>query len=225
MNLYLSAGGGLSSDSPSSDAHDEYVSDPARPVPYYPRPITADSWAEWQIADQRFVDGRPDVLTYETEPLGSDITLAGDPVANLFAATSGSDSDWVVKLIDVFPETEPDARLKGYELMIAGEVMRGRYAQSFEKPGPLVPGKVTAYAVHLRDRDHTFKAGHRIMVQIQSSWFPLIDRNPQRYVPSIYAAGEADFRPATQTVYRSARYPSHLTLPVATRPAEPWTPQ
>jgi hypothetical protein len=223
-NLYLSAGGGLSFEPPSTEAHDEYVSDPARPVPYYPRPITGDGWAEWQIADQRFVDGRPDVLTYESEPLKSDITLSGDPVAHLFAATSGSDSDWVVKLIDVLPETEPDARLRGYQLMVAGEVMRGRYAKSFEKPEPLVPGAVTAYRIHLRDRDHTFKAGHRIMVQIQSTWFPVIDRNPQRYVPSIYEATEADFRPATQSVYRSARYPSHLTLPVATQPAESWHP-
>lgn len=214
MNLYLSARRGLSPDPPASDAHDVYVSDPASPVPYYPRPITADTWAEWQIADQRFVDGRPDVLTYESEALKSDLTLSGDPIAHLYAATSGSDSDWVVKLIDVYPESEPDAQLRGYELMIAGEVFRGRYVKSFQKPEPLVPGQVTAYAIHLRDRDHTFKTGHRIMVQIQSSWFPLIDRNPQRYVPNIYEAAAADFRPATQSVYRSVRYPSHLTLPI-----------
>ena len=224
MNLYLRAGRGLSLEAPTSDAHDEWVSDPASPVPYYPRPITEDTWPEWQIADQRFVDGRPDVLTYETEALTSDVTLAGDPVAHLYAATSGSDSDWIVRLIDVFPQSEPDQRLRGYELMIAGEVFRGRYLKSFAKPEPLVPGKVMAYAIHLRDRDHTFKAGHRIMVQIQSTWFPLIDRNPQRYVPNIYQATQADFRPATQSVYRSLRYPSHLTLPIATAPLRAWPP-
>jgi uncharacterized protein len=224
--LYLRADGALSFDPPpgsDSGGHDDYTSDPAKPVPYYPRPITDDDWPTWEVADQRFVDGRPDVLTYESEPLKEDITVSGDPVAHLFAATSGSDSDWVVKLIDVYPENyEPDPRMRGFELMLAGEVLRGRYRTSFEKPQALVPGEVTAYAIKLRDRNHTFKAGHRIMLQIQSTWFPVIDRNPQRYVPSIYEAVQADFRAATQSVYRSAQYPSHLTLPVNTRPAEPW---
>jgi uncharacterized protein len=226
--LYLRANGVLSFDPPSgsdSGEHDDYVSDPAKPVPYYPRPITDDDWPTWEVADQRFVDGRPDVLTYESEPLKEDLTVSGDPVAHLFAATSGSDSDWVVKLIDVYPENyEPDPGMRGFELMLAGEVLRGRYRTSFEKPQALVPGEVTAYAIKLRDRNHTFKAGHRIMVQIQSTWFPVIDRNPQRYVPSIYEAVQADFRPATQSVYRSARYPSHLALPVNPRPAERWSP-
>jgi uncharacterized protein len=202
--------------------HDDYVSDPARPVPYFPRPITDDDWAEWQVADQRFVDGRPDVLTYETEPLKEDITVSGDPVAHLYAATSGSDSDWVVKLIDVYPEDyAQDPTMKGFQLMIAGEVFRARYRNSFEKPEALVPGEVTAYGIGLRDRDHTFKAGHRIMVQIQSTWFPVIDRNPQRYVPSIYEALQSDFHAATQSIYRSAKFPSHVSLPVNKRPAVP----
>lgn len=224
-SLYLHANGSLSFEAPSGndpDQHDDYVSDPAKPVPYFPRPITDDYWAEWQIADQRFVDGRPDVLTYESEPLKEDLTVSGDPVAHLFAATTGSDSDWVVKLIDVYPEdTSVEAALRGYELMIAGEVFRGRYRNSFAKPEPLVPRAVTGYEIELRDRDHTFKAGHRIMVQIQSSLFPVIDRNPQRYVPNIYEAVQADLQPARQSVYRCARYPSHISLPVNSRPPEP----
>ena len=222
--LYLRANGTLSFDAPTENglkAHDDYVSDTAKPVPYYPRPITDSDWPEWQLADQRFVDGRPDVLSYESEPLTEDITITGDPEAHLFAATTGSDSDWVVKLIDVYPEDyKPDESARGFQFMLAGEVFRARYRDSFEKPEPLVPGKVTAYGIKLRDRNHTFKAGHRIMVQIQSTWFPVIDRNPQRYVPSIYEAVAADFQKATQSIYRSGRYASYLSLPVNTRPIE-----
>ena len=168
------------------------------------------------------MEGRPDVLSYVSEPLREDLTVSGDPIANLFAATTGTDSDWVVKLIDVYPEGyTPDPTLGGFELMVAGEVFRARYRNSFANPAPLVAGQVTPYAVHLRDRDHTFKQGHRIMVQIQSTWFPVIDRNPQHYVPNIYQAVQSDFRPARQSVYRSARYPSHLALPIATQPAAP----
>jgi uncharacterized protein len=223
--LYLGAKGTLSFEAPADTGageHDDYVSDPAKPVPYHPRPITDDDWAEWQMADQRFVEGRPDVLSYESEPLKQDITVSGDPVAHLFAATTGSDSDWVVKLIDVYPENyAPDSGMRGFQFMVAGEVFRARYRNGFDKPEPLIPGQVTAYGIALRDRNHTFKAGHRIMVQIQSTWFPVIDRNPQRYVPSIYEAVQSDFQPATQSVYRSARFPSHVTLPVNSRPAEP----
>jgi uncharacterized protein len=231
--LFLHAGGLLSFDAPAPTAptaaagssgagdHDDYVSDPAKPVPFYPRPITGDTWAEWQAADQRFVDRRPDVLTYESAPLQNDITVSGDPVAHLFAATTGSDSDWVVKLIDVYPEDSTiDPTLRGFQLMVAGEVFRGRYRGGFEKPAALVPGVIASYEVKLRDRNHTFKAGHRIMVQIQSTWFPVIDRNPQTYVPSIYEAVQSDFRAATQSVYRSAEHPSHISLPVNTRPAD-----
>jgi putative CocE/NonD family hydrolase len=223
--LYLAANGTLSFDAPADNAqqaHDDYVSDPAHPVPYYPRPITDKDWPQWQLADQRFVDGRPDVLTYESEPVKEDMTVTGDPVAHLFAATSVSDSDWVVKLIDVYPEDyKPDESVQGLQFMLAGEVFRGRYRASFAKPEAITPGKVTAYEIKLRDRNHTFKAGHRVMVQIQSTWFPVIDRNPQRYVPSIYEAVEADFQKATQSIYRSARYPSYLSLPVNSRTIEP----
>jgi putative CocE/NonD family hydrolase len=223
--LYLRAGGSLSFEAPTeggADQHDDYVSDPAKPVPYFPRPITEDYWAEWQVADQRFVDGRPDVLTYESAPLKGDLTVSGDPIAHLFASTTGSDGDWVVKLIDVYPEGRAvEEPVRGYQLMIAGEVFRGRYRASFEKPQPLVPGEVTGYDIRLRDRNHTFKAGHRIMVQIQSSLFPVIDRNPQTYVPNIYEAVQGDFRAATQSVFRSARFPSHISLPVNSRPVEP----
>jgi putative CocE/NonD family hydrolase len=139
------------------------------------------------------VDGRPDVLTYETEVLKKDLTITGEPVVHLFAATSGSDSDWVVKLIDVYPDSTQPANLGGFEFMLAEEVFRARYRDSFETPAAVVPNQITPYSFSLRSRDHTFKAGHRIMVQIQSSWFPLIDRNPQTYVPNIYEATQADF--------------------------------
>jgi putative CocE/NonD family hydrolase len=142
-----------------------------------PRPITFNGWPEWQLYDQRFVDGRPDVLTYQTEVLKNDVTITGEPTVHLFAATSGSDGDWVVKLIDVYPDAAPD-NMGGFEFMLAEEVFRARFRNSFEKPEAVVPNQVTPYSFSLRSRDHTFKAGHRIMVQVQSSWFPLIDRNP-----------------------------------------------
>jgi len=192
-----------------------------QPVPYQQRPIhfgNHDAWTRWLVDDQRFVDGRPDVLTYESEPLTEDLTVTGDPVAHLYAATTGSDADWVVKLIDVYPESMSDKSLRGFELMVAAEVFRARYRASFERPAPLVPGEVTAYAIGLRDRNHTFKAGHRIMVQVQSTLFPVIDLNPQRYVPSIYQAVESDFRSATQSLYRSPQFASYLSLPVNTHP-------
>ncbi|MGH8251187.1 MAG: CocE/NonD family hydrolase [Steroidobacteraceae bacterium] len=226
--LYLRAKGTLSFERPvenGTGARDDYISDPDKPVPHYPRPITYLGWPEWQLADQRFVDGRPDVLTYESEPLTEDLAITGDAVAHLFAATSGSDSDWIVKLIDVYPQNyAPDQHLSGFQLMVAGEVFRARYRNSFERPEPVTPGKVTAYRIHLRDRNHTFKAGHSIMVQIQSSWFPMIDRNPQRYVPNIYEATEADFKKATQSIYRSAQFASHISLPVNGRAVEPLPP-
>jgi uncharacterized protein len=212
--LYLHGDGALSFEPPTDDAHDQYVSDPNKPVPYVPRPITENGWPEWQLADQRFVDGRPDVLTYQTAPLKQDVTITGEPTAHLFAATTGSDSDWVVKLIDVYPDIMEPANLGGFEFMLAEEVFRARYRNSFEKPEAVTPGKITPYTFTLRSRDHTFKAGHRIMVQIQSSWFPLIDRNPQTYVPNIYEAVQGDFRAATQSVYRSRANASYVSLPL-----------
>ena len=153
-------------------------------------------------------DGRTDVLSYTSEPLEEDLTFAGEPIAHLFAATTGSDSDWIVKLIDVYPQTyEPEPYMSGFQFMVAGEVFRARYRNSYETPEPVIPGKVTAYEISLRSRNHTFKAGHRIMVQVQSTWFPLIDRNPQTYVDNIYEATEKDFQTATQSAYRSRASP------------------
>jgi uncharacterized protein len=217
--LYLRAGGLLSFDPPTATAgaHDEYASDPSKPIPYAPRPITDNGWSEWEMHDQRFVDGRPDVLTYQTAPLKEDLTITGEPMAHLFAVTTGSDADWVVKLIDVYPDAADPPPMGGFEFMLAEEVFRARYRNSFKSPRPVTPGKVTPYVFSLRSRDHTFKAGHRIMVQIQSSWFPLIDRNPQSYVPNIYEARQSDFRAAKQSIYRSREYASHISLPINSR--------
>lgn len=224
QKLYLSENFGLSFTPPTATGgslHDDYISDPAKPVPYTPRPVTYNGWPTWKEVDQRFVDGRPDVLTYESQALKEDITISGDVVAHVFAATSGSDADWVVKLIDVYPDPDPSrAYMSGYEFMVADAIFRARYRHSFAKPEPVVPGKVTSYQISLRDRDYTFKKGHRLMVQIQSTWFPLYDRNPQRFVPNIYDAVAADFQKATQSIYRSGQYQTYLSLPVNTRPPE-----
>jgi putative CocE/NonD family hydrolase len=220
-NLYLHADGRLSFDAPEvagPEARDVYVSDPAKPVPYRHRPIRTDGWPEWQLEDQRLADGRPDVLTYRSEPLTEDLTITGEPMANLFAATTGSDSDWIVKLIDVYPEEYgPEPYMGGFQFLVAGEVFRGRYRNSFERPEPVTPGQPTPYVFSLRSRNHTFKAGHSIMVQIQSTWFPLIDRNPQTYVDNIYEATAEDFQKATQSVFRSRDLPSNVSLPVVVR--------
>jgi putative CocE/NonD family hydrolase len=226
--LYVAAGERLSftppadrSDGPEFDA---YVSDPARPVPYRHRPVNATygagpGWTTWLVEDQRFVDHRPDVLSWSTDPLVTPLQIAGDIVAHVFAATSGTDSDWVVKLIDVFPEQDADLAMRGYELIIADEVLRGRFRNSFERPDPIVANDITPYVIDLHTNNHEFLAGHRIMVQVQSTWFPLIDRNPQTFVPNIFKAAASDYRTATQRIYRSARYPSHVLLPVITQPA------
>jgi uncharacterized protein len=214
--LYLQANFGLAFDSkqqPTPQA-DSFVSDPAKPVPFMPRPITDNGWPEWQMYDQRFADGRPDVLTYQTQPLAQDVTITGEPIVHLFAATTGSDADWAVKLIDVYPDVTQPERLGGFEFMLAEEVFRSRYRNSFEKPEPVEPGAVTPYVFSLRSRDHTFLSGHRIMVQIQSSWFPLIDRNPQTYVPNIYDAVAGDFHAQTHSVYRGGSVASYISLPL-----------
>ena len=222
--LYLRAHGQLAFDPPPSGRQresDSYVSDPARPVPYRPRPIEptyhsgGSGWSSWLVEDQRFAHLRPDVLSWETEPLPEDMVVAGAIVAHLFASTSGTDSDWVVKLIDVFPEDYPkDPKLAGYQLMIASEVMRGRFWKSFEKPERIAPNRALEYAIDLHSAHHRFRKGHRIMIQVQSTWFPVIDRNPQKFVPNIFLARESDYQPATQRVYRSRRLPSHIELPV-----------
>jgi putative CocE/NonD family hydrolase len=237
--LYLHGDGSLSFTAPSAQenpAYREYISDPANPVPYRQRPISptypAGDWRTWEVADQRFVDHRPDVLSFVGAPLDHDLTVTGPVSALLFASTSGTDSDFVVKLIDVFPDDaqknnwDPDEgpkpgqyaqSLNGYQLPIAMEVRRGRYLKSFEHPTPLKSNGPTHWEIPLRDRDHVFLKGHRLMVQIQSTWFPLIDRNPQKFVPSIYQATAADFISATQRVYCSPQLPSFIVLPVVTK--------
>ena len=224
-NLYFLADGKLSFDPPQSvapETFDAYVSDPAHPVPYRHRPVDMTypgdhpgNWYTWLVQDQRFVDERPDVLTWQTDALTDDVTLGGQVTAKLFASTSGSDSDWIVKLIDVYPEkVANDWKLSGYELMIADEIFRGRFRNSFEKPEPITPGEVTPFTIDLHTADHVFKRGHRIMVQVQSTWFPLYDRNPQKFVANIFEAKDSDYQKATQRIYRSKRYPSSVEISV-----------
>ena len=172
----------------------------------------------WKVEDQRFASTRPDVLTYVSEPLTEDLTIAGPILANLFVSTTGTDSDWVVKLIDVYPGDAPrsescDVPMGGFQMHVAGEIMRGKFRNSLENPEPMVPGEIARIDIDLKDRFHTFLAGHRIMVHVQSSWFPAYDRNPQTFV-DIYHAQPEDYQVATQSVYRSVEAPSHLVLGV-----------
>ncbi len=226
--LYFGPDKHLSSDAPTSteDSADSFVSDPAHPVPYRHRPIQAtyfdggSKWPTWLVEDQRFVDGRADVLSYEGPVLQEDLTIAGDVVAHLFASTTGTDADWIVKLIDVYPERNTeDWDLAGYQLMVSSEVFRGRYRHGFDKPEPVAPGEVQEYSWSLHTQDYTFKKGHRIKVQVQSTWFPVIDRNPQTFVPNIFEAKPEDFREATHKVFRSAKHASNVTIPVVAGPS------
>jgi len=218
--LYLTANEGLSFDRPNTAAakFDEYVSDPAKPVPYRPRPVftgDGDGWKTWLVSDQRFVDGRPDVLTYESEPLTAPLRLSGAPQVNLYASTSGSDSDWVVKLIDVFPDSVPsEPKMGGYELSVSLDIFRGRYRSSFEHPEAIVPDKPLLYRFGLPTVNHVFLPGHRVMVQVQSSLFPLYDRNPQTFVPNIFDAKPGDYQKATQRVWHTPSEASFISLPV-----------
>ena len=167
------------------------------------------------MEDQRFVDDRADVLSWETGVLEQDMTIAGEVKAHLFASTTGTDADWIVKLIDVYPEDHPtNWSLAGFQLMVSNEVFRGRYRTSFEKPAPIEPNAVLEYNWSLHTQNYTFKKGHRIMVQVQSTWFPIIDRNPQTFVPNIFQAKESDFKVATHRVYRTPQYPSRVDVPV-----------
>ena len=220
-SLFFQDNGGLAFDPPPTTGYDSYVSDPAHPVPYRQRPIQAtydqrgSGWYTWLTEDQRFVDARPDVLSWKTPPLTQDVTIAGEVIADLFAATSGSDADWIVKLIDVYPEDMPnDPKMGGYEFMVSNEVFRGRFRKSFERPEPIAPNQTTEFKYSLHSQSYRFQKGHRIMVQVQSTWFPIIDRNPQTYVANIFQAKASDYRPATVKVYRSAQAASHLVLPV-----------
>ena len=219
--IYLTAEGGLSFERPSAmekTKFDEYVSDPAKPVPYRPRPVVAaDSmgWRTWLVTDQRFVDGRPDVLTYVSEPLKEPMKLSGEPVVHLVASTSGTDSDWVVKLIDVQPDRiAPPVEMSGYELPVATDIFRGRYRTSFEHPEPIKPNEPLPYVFGLPMVNHTFLPGHRIMVQVQSTLFPLYDRNPQRYVENIFEAKPEDYTKATQRIWHAPGQTSYISLPI-----------
>ena len=219
--LYLAPNGRLSFDPPTArEAYDEYVSDPAKPVPYRPRPNRPSSapdstWGEWLVDDQRHAASRPDVLVYETEPLKEPLRVAGQPIAHLFASTSGTDSDWVVKIIDVWPDEVPDhPTLGGYQQMLSADIFRGRYRVDPSKPQPLTPNRTLAYRIALPHVNHTFLPGHRIMVQIQSTWFPLYDRNPQKFVENIMFAKPEDYVKATQRISRSRGAATAIELPV-----------
>jgi len=219
-HMYLHASGGLSFEKPGrNDGYDEYVSDPMKPVPYQ-EDVHLRRTTQYMTGDQRFAARRPDVLVYTTGELTEDVTLTGSIMANLFVSITGTDADFVVKLIDVFPDRMPnypvndrDVPMGGYQKLVRGEVMRGRYRNSFEHPEPFKPGESTLVKFELQDVAHTFKKGHKIMVQVQSSWFPLVDRNPQTYV-DIYHCDEEDFKKATHTVYHNAKFPSHLEVKV-----------
>jgi uncharacterized protein len=226
-NLYLGADGSLSfqqQDAPDATSFASYVSDPANPVPYRARPIQAtyapgSKWGPWMVEDQRPFTSRKDVATFTTPALDHDLTITGDVVADLFASTSGTDSDWVVKLIDVYPPDAP-AKMAGFQLMVNGEIFRGRYRTSFSQPEAVPAGQPQEYRFSLHGADHVFERGHRIMVEVQSTWFPLYDRNPQTFVPNIMTAAPADFHPATQRIYFSSRHPSHIELPLVEGPVQ-----
>jgi putative CocE/NonD family hydrolase len=221
--IYFHPHGKLSFDPPgdATSSADEYISDPSKPVPYRPRPVTPTypgrEWKEWMVEDQRFTQHRPDVLTYESEPLNEDLVVAGSMTVKLFAATSGTDSDFIVRLIDAYPEDYPDdAEMGGYQLLISGEPVRARFRKSLEKPAPVEAGKVEEYTIDLHWSHHCFRKGHRIMVQVSSTWFPLIDRNPQKFVANIFEAKDTDFQTAKQQIFRSKSHPSHVILEIRT---------
>jgi hypothetical protein len=214
--LYLGADGGLAFEAAAAGG-DSYVSDPAKPVPHLPRPVNFGDgrWGDWLVSDQRGVDGRPDVLTYATPVLTKAVRVSGAPIADLFARTTGTDGDFVVKVIDVLPaENATDPKMGGYQLAISQDIFRGRYRQSFSTPSAIPANKVQEYRFGLPTVNHVFQPGHRIMVQVQSSQFPLYDRNPQTYVPNIFLAKKTDYRKATVTIERGGRNASRVWLPV-----------
>ena len=222
--IYLAANGAASFEKPNSAGHEEYVSDPAKPVPFIPRPIdmgNPNQWKPWLVHDQRFVTDRPDVASWKSAPLEKQVHIMGAPEVELFASTTGTDSDWVVKLIDVYPNDVPEPAsqgakpgMAGYELPIGIEIFRGRYLKSFAQPAPLKPGKVERFTWKLPNVNHVFLPGHRIMVQVQSTLFPLYDRNPQTYVQNIMYAKPADYKKATQSVWYGGANASAVVLPV-----------
>jgi putative CocE/NonD family hydrolase len=225
--LYLTAGLklGFTAPKPSEAPFDEYVSDPAKPVPYRSRPSqpmgysNGLTWSQWLVDDQREASGRPDVLVYTSEVLTTPVKISGQPVANLLASTSGTDSDWVVKLIDVYPdEVAGQPNMGGYQLMISADIFRGRYRESLETPKALASDKPLLYRFNLPTANHVFLPGHRLMVQIQSSWFPLYDRNPQTFVPNIFWAKPGDYRKATQRIYHAPDQSTFIELPIVAAP-------
>jgi putative CocE/NonD family hydrolase len=225
--LFLNAGLKLSFAAPKAGevAFDEYISDPAKPVPFRKRPIQpvgygdGFTWSEWLVDDQREASGRPDVVSFTSDVLTAPLKISGQPVANLVASTSGTDSDWVVKLIDVYPdEVAGQPAMGGYQLMVAADIFRGRYRESLETPKALDPGKPLLYRFALPTANHVFLPGHRIMVQIQSSWFPLYDRNPQKFVSNIFWAKPEDYAKASQRIYHAPGEASLVELPVVTTP-------
>jgi len=225
--LYLRAGLRLKFAPPEAGevAFEEYVSDPAKPVPYVARPVRPmgydeeHPWPHWLVEDQREASGRTDVVAFVSDELTAPSKISGQPVANLVASTSGTDSDWVVKVIDVYPpEVADEPKLGGYQLMVAADIFRGRYRESLETPKPLAAGQPLLYRFALPNANHVFLPGHRIMVQVQSSWFPLYDRNPQTFVPNIFWAKPGDYRKATQRVYHAPDHASYIELPLVTTP-------
>jgi uncharacterized protein len=197
-----------------------YISDPATPVPYRTLPIEAtysfgSRWYSWHVEDQRFVTTRPDVVSFTGDTLTENLTITGDVMAHIFASTTASDLDLVVKLIDIYPCFDKnDSLMSQYELPVAMEVFRGRFRKSFKNPEPLIPDKPEEFVIDLHQINHTFLSGHRLMIQIQSTWFPVIDRNPQKYVPNIFEAKEEDYIKATHTIYCNSQYASYIELPV-----------
>jgi putative CocE/NonD family hydrolase len=222
IRLYLQPEGGLAFTPPNVDlSTTEFISDPEKPVPYTPRPnwgIDYDNptaiaaWRRWLVEDQRFVDGRPDVATWISEPLLEPITFRGPVIAQLFAETTGTDADWVVKLIDVFPDDDPTFEMSGYQLMVSAEIFRGRYRENYDDPKPLTPDQAFNYTIPMPHLNHTFLPGHRLMVQVQSTWFPLYDRNPQTFVPNIMVAPPDSYKPQRHRVHHNSKYASYLWL-------------
>jgi uncharacterized protein len=205
---------------PSADGSVSYISDPQKPVPYRTLPIEAtygpgSRWRPWQVEDQRFVYTRPDVISFTTDSLKEDLVITGAVNAHLFASTTGTDADWIVKLIDVYPNWDSASfKLSSYQFPVTMEVFRGKFRKSFSKPEALVPGEPEEFIIGLHQVNHMFRKGHKIMIQVQSSWFPMIDRNPQKFIPNIFEAKESDFQKATNTIYFSPRYPTRIDLPV-----------
>jgi putative CocE/NonD family hydrolase len=219
--LYLRAGLKLSFEAPDDATFEEYVSDPAKPVPFRARPIQpmgyeqGNTWSQWLVDDQREASGRPDVVAFLSDPLTAPLKISGEPVANLVASTSGTDADWVVKLIDVYPdEVGGDPGMGGYQLMISADIFRGRYREGSDAARPIQANTPLLYRFGLPTANHVFLPGHRLMVQVQSSWFPLYDRNPQTFVPNIFWAKPGDYRKATQRIYHAAGHSSFVELPL-----------